>query len=254
MNRFPMYAGMVGLLVLLLAACQPEGETAQEPDPWTGKWIAVRAISDAEGEIALGGVYHYYENGTFASQLSFLNRTVLEADPATPEEYEFIYPEDMPEGMSVSTDDEIALKILCHKHNISRSAAQAFIDMDFQRKKRDAETYTKAVSEQNEKVETLLKAEMGPEDFVENGKLMRRFMRRHFAGEDDQFEAVYNDIKTTLFRGGADTKMVLAKALSEAARLAEGAGSSIYTQYKEKMTETEDLKKEFPKSHTLLVD
>jgi hypothetical protein len=79
------------LLALLLAACQPSGEPLAEAEPWTGKWIAVRGTSDAEGELAIDGVYQYHTNGTFASQISFLDRTALEADPATPEEYKVLF-------------------------------------------------------------------------------------------------------------------------------------------------------------------
>jgi len=78
-------------LLLCLAACQPAGDPAGEAEPWTGKWIAVQGISEDEGEVAIGGVYHYYANGTFASQISFADREALEADPSTPEEYKALF-------------------------------------------------------------------------------------------------------------------------------------------------------------------
>jgi len=80
-----------GALALCLIGCQPAGEPAGEAKPWTGKWVVVRGMSDADGELAIGGLYHYYADGTFASQLFLTDRETLEADPSTPEQYSALF-------------------------------------------------------------------------------------------------------------------------------------------------------------------
>jgi hypothetical protein len=93
LQKSPISIGLLGAagLALCLIACQPAGEPAAKADPWTGKWIAIQGISTADGELAIGGVYHYYANGTFASQIAFDEREALEADPSTPEEYKMLF-------------------------------------------------------------------------------------------------------------------------------------------------------------------
>jgi hypothetical protein len=93
LQKSPIWVGLLAAagLALCLTACQPAGDPAAKAEPWTGKWIAIQGINEAEGEMAIGGVYHYYANGTFASQIGFDEREALEADPSTPEQYKVLF-------------------------------------------------------------------------------------------------------------------------------------------------------------------
>ena len=89
----PFSIGQLAAVVLVacLVACQPAENPADTPKPWVGKWIAVGAVSDTEGELTISGVYHYYANRTFASQISFKDRPALEEDPSDPNEYKSLF-------------------------------------------------------------------------------------------------------------------------------------------------------------------
>lgn len=67
--------------------CQ-QVEPEKEMKPWAGKWTFVE-FADSAGVKSPGkGVYHYYDNGTFASQIvTSFERPNLTADPSTPEQY-----------------------------------------------------------------------------------------------------------------------------------------------------------------------
>jgi len=63
-------------------------ESENKTKPWVGKWIFVE-FADSAGVKSPGlGIYHYYDNGTFASQIiTSMDRPNLTSDPATFEEY-----------------------------------------------------------------------------------------------------------------------------------------------------------------------
>ncbi len=67
--------------------CQ-QVESEKEMKPWVGKWTFVE-FADSAGVKSPGeGVYHYNDDGTFASQIiTSIERPNLTADPSTLEEY-----------------------------------------------------------------------------------------------------------------------------------------------------------------------
>ncbi len=67
--------------------CQ-QVEPEKEMKTWVGKWTFVE-FADSTGVKSPGiGVYHYYDNGTFASQIiTSTERPNLTANPSTPEDY-----------------------------------------------------------------------------------------------------------------------------------------------------------------------
>ena len=67
--------------------CQ-QVESEKEMKPWVGKWTFVE-FADSAGVKSPGiGVYHYYDNGTFASQIvTSMDRPNLTSAPSTIEEY-----------------------------------------------------------------------------------------------------------------------------------------------------------------------
>lgn len=66
--------------------CQ-QTESESKTKPWVGKWLFVEYEDSAGVKSAASGVYHYYDNGTFASQILTADRPGLTANPSTPEEY-----------------------------------------------------------------------------------------------------------------------------------------------------------------------
>ena len=67
--------------------CQ-QVESEKEMKPWVGKWTFVEFTDSAGVKYPAIGVYHYYDNGTFASQIiTSMDRPNLTSDPSTPEEY-----------------------------------------------------------------------------------------------------------------------------------------------------------------------
>jgi len=75
------------ITILILAGCQQQTEPAKKTNPWVGKWTLIKAVHEETGEINGQAVFHYYANGTFASQVSFPDRPTLTADPNSLEEY-----------------------------------------------------------------------------------------------------------------------------------------------------------------------
>jgi len=73
--------------ILLLIGCQQQTESAKKTEPWVGKWVLEKAVHEETGEFKGNAIFHYYENGTFASQVSFNDRPTLTSDPNTSEEY-----------------------------------------------------------------------------------------------------------------------------------------------------------------------
>lgn len=163
--------------------------------------------------------------------------------PVTPEEYQVVHPE----GVEFEKDDENELKIASHKHNVTEAGLQSFINFLHKREARIRDDYVKSVKEQNDESEKMLKADMG-DKFAVNDQLLQRYLHK-YCESDDQFDALFKDIKTTLYSGGAGTKTVVIKALCDAANMTEGEGKTIFTQHQERMSEEEELKKEFPESY-----
>lgn len=74
--------GIMLLVGLLIAGCQQKVESK----PWEGSWI-VSNWTTPDGEVLpTKGLYHYYPDGKFASQLMIPERLDLDADPETLEE------------------------------------------------------------------------------------------------------------------------------------------------------------------------
>ncbi len=75
----------IGLLLLvgfLVNSCQ----TKVESKPWEGRWTLSKVISPEGDELVFSGLYHYYSDGKFTSQLVGPDRAALESDPVTLEE------------------------------------------------------------------------------------------------------------------------------------------------------------------------
>lgn len=67
--------------------CQ-QVESEKEMKPWVGKWTFVELVDSAGVKSPGIGVYHYYDNGTFASQIiTSMDRPNLTSNPSTFEEY-----------------------------------------------------------------------------------------------------------------------------------------------------------------------
>ena len=75
------------LFILLFTGCQQQVETVKKSEPWVGKWVLKSAVHEETGEVKADAIFHYYENGTFASQASFYDRPTLTSNPNTLEEY-----------------------------------------------------------------------------------------------------------------------------------------------------------------------
>jgi hypothetical protein len=169
--------------------------------------------------------------------------------PESPEDYQII----PPEGVELDKDTVNQFKLTAHKHNLSKEAVQAMFELHNNVMAKGLELRNNMIKTQNNETETKMKADMGPDDFAASDQLLQRYIHR-FVENEEHFDKVFEDIKTTLFPGGSATKVVLFKALCEAARVAEGEGKSIYTQYEEKMTQEQELKEEFPKQWEDLKD
>ncbi len=75
------------ITIFIFAGCQQQTEPTKKTDIWVGKWILTKAVHEETGEFKGQAIFHYYANGTFASQVSFPDRPTLTADPNTLEEY-----------------------------------------------------------------------------------------------------------------------------------------------------------------------
>ncbi len=83
-ERFHRVSAVSIVLVagLLIAGCQQKVESK----PWEGSWI-VSSWTTSDGEVQpTKGLYHYYPDGKFASQLMIPERLDLDANPETLEE------------------------------------------------------------------------------------------------------------------------------------------------------------------------
>ncbi len=74
--------GLLLLIGLLVNSCQ----TKVESKPWEGRWTVSKIISPEGDELAHSGLYHYYSDGKFASQLVGPDRAAVKSDPVTLEE------------------------------------------------------------------------------------------------------------------------------------------------------------------------
>ncbi len=74
--------GIVLAAGLFIAGCQQKVESK----PWEGRWI-VSSWTTPDGDVQPSkGLYHYYPDGKFASQVMIPERLDLDADPETLEE------------------------------------------------------------------------------------------------------------------------------------------------------------------------
>jgi hypothetical protein len=72
-----------------LGNCQKQKETEMGTKPWIGKWTVFEGTDSSGVKFSERGVYHYYKNGTFASQLvTSIETPAIASDPSTPEEYQ----------------------------------------------------------------------------------------------------------------------------------------------------------------------
>lgn len=173
--------------------------------------------------------------------------------PDTPDGYELILPDKLPEGASINQDTVNALKILAHKHNMSRESVQAVFDMHNKVISSMLEAQNKAAVQHNKDVEGKLKAEWGPEEFARYDELIQQYMR-DFAGSDEEFDGLFEGLQRTRFEGGPDVKRTVYKMLAKAAELVKGEGQSVYADMEHKMSELDELKKQFPNSWQDMVD
>jgi hypothetical protein len=83
---------LIFILFYTFCGCQPS-DSGKQVKPWVGKWVFIE-YSDSTGAMhAWEGVYHYYDNGTFSSQILSPDRPSLTSDPSTLEEYKAAFDE-----------------------------------------------------------------------------------------------------------------------------------------------------------------
>jgi hypothetical protein len=72
-----------------LGNCQQQKKSEIGTNPWVGKWTVAEGTDSSGVKFSERGVYHYYGNGTFASQLvTSVETPKLASDPSTPGEYQ----------------------------------------------------------------------------------------------------------------------------------------------------------------------
>ena len=168
--------------------------------------------------------------------------------PATPDEYVLIEPKDLPENMAVDNDVKNELKIGSHKHNMSNEAVQFVYDLQNKFAVKQMEIFNQALTKQNDESEIKLRAHLGGADkFAANDELLQRYVH-DFTETEEQFDAVFEGIKKTLFSGGEPVRTVIMKALCHAAEQFKGEAKSIYSDAQQKMSELDEIKKQFPNS------
>ena len=164
--------------------------------------------------------------------------------PDTPADYEFVPPTNLPEGVKLADADAAALKMLMHNHAGSRDLAQAVFQMGLQRDVQRMAAEQKAANDQQGEVERTLKAEWGPESFARNDELLQRYLH-DFCPDDDAFDALYNDLQGTFFKGGTRSKQIFFKAMCKAAEIMKGQGSHISGEIEQKISERARLKEQY---------
>ena len=168
--------------------------------------------------------------------------------PATPDEYVLIEPKDLPESMAVDNDVKNELKIGSHKHNMSNEAVQFVYDLQNKFAVKQMEIFNQALTKQNDESEIKLRAHLGGADkFAANDELLQRYVH-DFTETEEQFDAVFEGIKKTLFSGGEPVRTVIMKALCHAAEQFKGEAKSIYSDAQKKMSDLDEIKKQFPNS------
>ncbi len=84
-TKFTLFVALI--MFCILWTCQ-QPKVAEETKPWVGKWMVVEGVDSSGVQFSDIGVYHYYNNGTFSSQLiTSLDRPNLTSNPSTPGEY-----------------------------------------------------------------------------------------------------------------------------------------------------------------------
>jgi hypothetical protein len=83
------FTGFLTLIMLYaFGNCQQQPKSETEIKPWVGKWVVIEGTDSSGMKFSESGVYHYYANGTFSSQLiTSLDRPALTSNPSTPGEY-----------------------------------------------------------------------------------------------------------------------------------------------------------------------
>jgi len=170
--------------------------------------------------------------------------------PDTPGDYKPI----IPEGVDIDQDALNEYLIGAHKHNQSRESVQFAVDTQLKMLAKREEKHQQNLGKQNEESEIKIKAHLGGADkFAANDQLLQRYIH-DFTETDEQFDIVFEGIKNTLFSGGEPVKTAIMKALCHAAEQFKGEAKTIYSDAKERITEEQSLKEEFPKSHEDLKD
>lgn len=165
--------------------------------------------------------------------------------PDTAEGYEFTPPTNLPDGVRLAESDMNQLRLILHNHAGSKDLAQALFDFGLKRDMARMQMEAKAAQDQHGEVERVLKAEWGPEAFARNDELLQRYLH-DFCPDDDSFDKLYDDLQTTLFRGGSKSKEIFFKALCKAAEIVKGQGQFIAGEIEHKISERQRLKSQYP--------
>ena len=195
------------------------------------------------------------DNATESERFEYQkNITRMLGVPATHDEYVLIEPKDLPESMAVDNDVKNELKIGAHKHNISKEGVQFVFDLQNKFAVKQMEIFNQALTKQNDDSEIKLRAHLGGADkFAANDELLQRYIH-DFTETEEQFDAVFEGIKKTLFSGGEPVRTAVMKALCHAAEQFKGEGKSIYSDATKRMSSRDERMKQFPNSPELWDD
>ena len=79
------------LLLIFILATTISAQQNGSASPWIGKWILIEAIDPEGVGVEELGVWHYYSDGTFSSQLIVKDQPKLEYEPSTAEEFADVF-------------------------------------------------------------------------------------------------------------------------------------------------------------------
>jgi len=165
--------------------------------------------------------------------------------PDTPDNYDLIDPESVPEGLTINDNVKNELKIAAHKHHVSPEGAQAMYELVNNTIIGMKEAHTESVVKATAETATRLKADLGPDTFVKRCELIKRLLESKTSSKEE-WESFQKNMVTDNDLVG--TNFLINKVLGEYAEQELGEGSTIYSQARERMQSKTSREQVFPNS------